>query len=573
MLDDCSKIRNNDSTRIGKYTTVFAAHNTMLGNLFTSRSKPDTAPVVAPPSVAPSTPVVQQPLSPVQQPMQPVAATPQPPQATGGNAPVVGSSMQPSLRNDLSVLTHLDTRTTEVLQQAQKEATRLQLQLMMPEQLLYGLLCDAQIFDLLQNISSDAASLAQKLQQTEKPGSFVGQPTLSENTLSLIEKAYAGAKQRDAEFITPEDLFMTMFSSAPELSAFLSSQGITKEKITEKLEKSTEYVTGKKSVLDKYGIDLTQEAREGRLDPVTGRDREIERLIHILLRRTKNNPIIIGEAGVGKTAIVEGLAQKIISGDVPPDLLEKHVFMLDLAAMVAGASHRGEFEERLRSVIKETQLAGGKIILFIDEIHTLIGAGDSGGAMDASNIIKPYLARGQLQIIGTTTTAEFRRYFEKDKAFERRFQSITADEPTEEVAIAMLKVLRPKYEKFHHVTITDEAIEASVKLSKKYIGERYLPDKAIDLLDEAAAEVKLQAAGISHTPEENKVEKQEQVKQSEEIKKSTDVITGEPEKALEQQRQQQADTSPLPPPIVQPTPNIPGGVAQSGTQMSAQTGV
>jgi ATP-dependent Clp protease ATP-binding subunit ClpB len=325
--------------------------------------------------------------------------------------------------------------------------------------------------------------------------------------LQLIEKAFAAAKTRDVEFITPEDLLMTLFAANPTLTKFLNDQGITKEKIEEKLNKSTEYVTGKKSTLDKYGLDLTQEAREGRLDPVTGRDREIERVVHILLRRTKNNPIIIGEAGVGKTAIVEGLAQRIVSGNVPPDLLEKHVFMLDLAAMVAGASHRGEFEERLRSVIKETQLSGGKIILFIDEIHTLIGAGDSGGAMDASNIIKPYLARGQLQIIGTTTTSEFRRYFEKDKAFERRFQSVTADEPTEEVAIEMLKVLRPKYEKFHHVIITDESLEAAVRLSKKYIGERYLPDKAIDLLDEAAAEVKLRVAGLSPDPQDLRKEK------------------------------------------------------------------
>jgi len=551
----------------------------MLGNLFTSRPKPDTAPIVPPPSVVSAAPIPMQP-PPVVQPPQQV-----PPISAADNAPVVGSSMQPSLRNDLSVLTHLDTRMTEVLQQAEKEAMRLQLQLMMPEQLLYGLLYDAQIFDLLQNISSDAASLAQKLQQTEKPGTYTGQPTLSESTLSLIEKAYAGAKQRDAEFITPEDLFMTMFSAAPELSTFLSSQGITKEKISEKLDKSTEYVTGKKSVLDKYGIDLTQEAREGRLDPVTGRDREIERLIHILLRRTKNNPIIIGEAGVGKTAIVEGLAQKIISGDVPPDLLEKHVFMLDLAAMVAGASHRGEFEERLRSVIKETQLAGGKIILFIDEIHTLIGAGDSGGAMDASNIIKPYLARGQLQIIGTTTTAEFRRYFEKDKAFERRFQSITADEPTEEVAIAMLKVLRPKYEKFHHVTITDESIEAAVKLSKKYIGERYLPDKAIDLLDEAAAEVKLRAAGIASVGEAPEKEEEK-----------TNVIAPMPASGGSEAKskmpggvQSQEKTVPTPPdvavasngmvsplPVQTPsaTPNttMPIPTTPGGTQMQPQTG-
>jgi len=557
----------------------------MLGNLFSSKpATPPPAPVVPPPSLAPVPPQMQQPVQIPQQgpslqspPLQ--NGTPMSSAVQGNDQPIVGSSMQPSLRNDLSVLTHLDTRTTQVFQQAQTEAARLQLQVILPEQLLYGLLCDAQIFDFMQSISSDAASISQKLQQTEKAGNFTGQPTLSEDTLQLIEKAYATANQRDVEFISPEDILMTIFATNVPLSAFLNGQGITHEKIEEKLKKSTEYVTGKKSILDKYGIDLTQEAREGRLDPVTGRDREIERLIHILLRRSKNNPIIIGEAGVGKTAIVEGLAQKIIAGDVPQDLLDKHVFMLDLAAMVAGASHRGEFEERLREVIKETQLAAGKIILFIDEIHTLIGAGDSGGAMDASNIIKPYLARGQLQIIGTTTTAEFRRYFEKDKAFERRFQSITADEPTEEVAVAMLKVLRPKYEKFHHVTITDEAIEAAVHLSKKYIGERYLPDKAIDLLDEAAAEVKLQTAGLSHK-EEEKSEKKDTYnvmsdtvdlfkKEGQTEKGPTDVVTGSPEVAQQQQVAQQIQTAPIQAPIGQPIPNMPGVVATGGTQMSA----
>lgn len=565
----------------------------MLGNLFSSKSTPPPqAPVVPPPSIAPAAPVpVSQPMAQQQPGSLPQQPTSQMPAASpdqvqqGGNNPVVGSSMQPALRNDLSVLTHLDTRTTEVLQQAEKEAARVQLQVILPEQLLYGLLCDAQIFALMQNISSDAASLAQKLQQSEKPGTYTaGQPTLSEDVLQIIEKAYAGAKNRDAEFITPEDLLMTMFGSVQGVTTFLTSQGITKEKITEKLDKSTEYVTGKKSVLDKFGIDLTQEAREGRLDPITGRDREIERLIHIMLRRTKNNPIIIGEAGVGKTAIVEGMAQKIVAGDVPKDLLDKHIFMLDLAAMVAGASHRGEFEERLRGVIKETQLSAGKIILFIDEIHTLIGAGDSGGAMDASNIIKPYLARGQLQIIGTTTTAEYRRYFEKDKAFERRFQSITADEPTEEVAIAMLKVLKPKYEKFHHVIITDEAIEAAVKLSKKYIGERYLPDKAIDLLDEAAAEVKLQAAGLSSPTGEEKPKSDEVIEQKEE--KEVSKTGNEDKNAVTPTDEKVVPTppdvavapngvvTPMPTPIVppvQPIQSIPTPVTTpSGAQMQPQ---
>lgn len=470
----------------------------MLGNLFNQRGRQA---IPADPTPVAATPVSSD------QPFPPSMDQPQ---------PMVGSSMQPQMRQDLSVLTHLDTRTTQILQQAEQEAKRLQIQTIDTNNLLYGLLCDAQIFELFQNISSTAASLNQTLQQSEKPGTYTGQPTLSDEVKQVLEKAYQMAKNRDVEFMTPEDVLMSLFANSPKITSILNSQGITKEKIEEKLSKSTEYVTGKKSVLDKFGLDLTEEARQGRLDPITGRDREIERVIHIMLRRTKNNPIIIGEAGTGKTAIVEGLAQKIVSGDIPPDLLNKHIIQLDLAAMVAGASHRGEFEERLRSVIKEAMLASGKIILFVDEIHTLIGAGDSGGAMDASNIVKPYLARGQLQLIGTTTTAEFRRYFEKDKAFERRFQSVLCDEPSEEVAMEMLKVLRPKYEKFHHVTITDEAIEAAVKLSKKYIGERYLPDKAIDLLDEAAAEVKLRVAGIKPA-EKGEKEAQQPTKQPEKL--------------------------------------------------------
>src|SRR3989344_8769186 len=209
---------------------------------------------------------------------------------------------------------------------------------------------------------------------------------------------------------------------ASSTSDLLKSKGIEKQSLEEKLVKSGSYTLARKSMIEKYSIDLTLEAKEGRLDPVTGRDREIERLEHILLRRSKNNPIIIGEAGVGKKAIVEGLCQQIIEGKAPKDLSNKRIMQLDLASLIAGASHRGEFEERFRAVIKEAQASSGTIILFIDEIHILIGAGDSGGAMDASNIIKPYLARGQIQLIGTTTTAEFRKYFEKDKAFERRFQ-------------------------------------------------------------------------------------------------------------------------------------------------------
>ena len=246
------------------------------------------------------------------------------------------------------------------------------------------------------------------------------------------------------------------------------------------------------SALKQFAIDLVGEAREGRLDPVIGRDEEIRRVLQILSRRTKNNPILIGEPGTGKTAIVEGLAQRIVRGDVPENLKNKQLFSLDMGALVAGAKYKGEFEERLKSVISEVTQAEGGIILFIDEIHTLVGAGKGEGAMDAANILKPALARGELRSIGATTLEEYQKYFEKDKALERRFQTVTVDEPTPEDAISILRGLKEKYENHHHVRIQDDAIIAAVNLSHRYINERFLPDKAIDLMDEAAAKLRME---------------------------------------------------------------------------------
>ncbi|MCL5438557.1 MAG: ATP-dependent Clp protease ATP-binding subunit [Patescibacteria group bacterium] len=432
---------------------------------------------------------------------------------------VVGSSMEPIKRQDVSALTHLDPRTTTVLEHAKQEAMRIKQSLIEPDQLLLGLLFDADIFKLLSQFSLDAAKISRELQGKEKEGTFVGQPTLSEPSKQIFEQAYTGAKSRGVDFITPEDLLMAIFSTSVDTANYLQSQGLQKKDLEEKLSKSEGFSSGKKSILDRFSTDLTAQAKDGSLDAVAGRDREIERLIHILLRRTKNNPVIIGEAGVGKTAIVEGLAQKIVDGTAPKDLLSKRIVMLDLTSLVAGASHRGEFEERLRGVIQEVQASSGQIILFIDEIHTLIGAGDIEGALDASNIIKPFLARGQLQIIGTTTTAEYRRYFEKDKAFERRFQPVLVDEPDEEKAIAMLNVLKPKYEAFHKVVILPEAVEDAVHLSKRYIGQRYLPDKGVDLIDEAAAEVRLL---------QNEGKRQDNQVKSEDIEKVVSSWTGIP---------------------------------------------
>lgn len=400
--------------------------------------------------------------------------------------------MDPQKRENLFALSRLDPRSLQVLQHASQETRRLYQEFINPEQLLLGLFYDGEVFRLMEQFNVDVAKLTSEIQSKEKQGNFSGQPTMGPSVVKIFNEAYNNAKTRGASFVSPEDIVIALFSEAATAD-FLKTFGVEREKLEEKLAKTGGYAaTSRKSILEKYGIDLTQEAKDGRLDPIAGRERETERLIHILLRRTKNNPIIIGEAGVGKTAIVESLAQKIAQGSVPHDLLNKRIIQLELASLVAGASHRGEFEERLQDVIKEAQASNGQVILFIDEIHTLIGTGDTQGAMDASNIIKPYLARGQLQLIGTTTTAEYRKYFEKDKAFERRFQAVLVDEPSEDVAKEMLEVLKPKYEKYHQVEITPEAIDAAVHLSKKYIGERYLPDKAVDLLDEAAAEVKLQ---------------------------------------------------------------------------------
>src|SRR3990167_4770571 len=405
----------------------------------------------------------------------------------------VSSAANPILQQDIAALSHLDPRASTVISEALNEAKRMKSTFIEPEHLFYGLISDREIFKLLQDFGVDMAKLAREMQDSEKMGSFSGEPRLAEGSKQILEAAYTSAKGRSVDFVTPEDILLSFFNQTtpPPVTEKLKTAGVAKEKIEEKLSKSSEFKTGKKSVLKMYSIDLTQQAKDGKLDPIAGRDREIERLVHILLRRTKNNPILIGEAGVGKTAVVEGLAQMMTLDKVTPDLKDKSIVMLDLSSLIAGASHRGEFEERLQGVIKETLAAEGKIILFIDEIHTLIGAGDTSGSLDASNILKPYLGRGQIQIIGTTTTAEYRKNFEKDRAFERRFQPVMVDEPTEEVALLMLQTIQAKYEKFHQVSYSPESLKAAVHLSKRYIGERYLPYKGIDLMDEAGAEVRL----------------------------------------------------------------------------------
>ncbi|MBA3723541.1 MAG: AAA family ATPase [Candidatus Levybacteria bacterium] len=450
-------------------------------------------------------PVEQNPTDGSQPPTDPnVAAAPAGTPPADPNAPVSGQPVAPGTPSatpdpthpaagqaDLSALSHLDPRATQALTHAQEETKRIKQQNIEPDQVLLGLLYDEQLYAMLSEMAADGGQISKEIQANEKMGVYKGQPTLSKTAQEVFDQAYRDAKMRGANFIAPEDILIVLFNPSYTTAAYLTKHNLKKETLVEKISKDPKSTFGKKTILEKYGVDLTEEARAGRLDPVSGRDKEIDRMVHVLLRRTKNNPIIIGEPGVGKTALVEGMAQKIVQGSVPKDLKDKRIFQLDVASLIAGASHRGEFEERLRGVITEVLGSNNRIILFIDEIHALMGTGDGEG-MNAANIIKPHLARGHFQLIGATTTVEYRKNFEKDKAFERRFQPVQADEPSEENAFEMLKVIRPKYEKFHRIQIPDDALKECVKLSKKYIGERFLPDKAIDLLDEAASEVKLQ---------------------------------------------------------------------------------
>jgi len=333
-----------------------------------------------------------------------------------------------------------------------------------------------------------------------------GDPFLSNAATRTITKAELQAKSMGDQYVSVEHLLLGMIAASDDIAQLFKDNGLS-----EKLLKSaiSELRNGEKvqsqsaedtyNSLSRYAVNLIEKAREGKLDPVIGRDDEIRRILQILSRRTKNNPILIGEPGVGKTAIAEGLAQRIVDGDVPDNLKDKKVFSLDMGALIAGAKYKGEFEERLKAVVKEVISSEGNIILFIDEIHTLVGAGKSDGAMDAANILKPALARGELRAIGATTLAEYQKYFEKDKALERRFQIVMVDEPDELSAISILRGLKEKYENYHKVRIRDEAIIAAVELSKRYITERFLPDKAIDLIDEAAARLRLE---MNSLPEE-----------------------------------------------------------------------
>ena len=333
-----------------------------------------------------------------------------------------------------------------------------------------------------------------------------GQPYLSNDANKVLEQAEATAQKQGDEFVSVEPILLALLSVSSTASRILKDAGMREgdarkaiQELRQGKKVDSQQADANYQSLSKYAKNLVEDARQGKLDPVIGRDDEIRRVLQILSRRTKNNPILIGEPGTGKTAIVEGLAQRIVRGDVPENLKDKQLYSLDMGALVAGAKYKGEFEERLKSVIKEVTAADGGIILFIDEIHTLVGAGGGEGAMDAANILKPALARGELRSIGATTLNEYQKYFEKDKALERRFQTVMVDEPDEADAISILRGLKERYENHHKVRIQDDACIAAVTLSERYISDRFLPDKAIDLMDEAAAKLRMERDSV---PEE-----------------------------------------------------------------------
>ena len=333
-----------------------------------------------------------------------------------------------------------------------------------------------------------------------------GEIMLSRTANTTLNEAENIAKKMNDEFVSIEHLVLSIFNSKSKAGQILKDQGVTEKGLKAAIDelRKGERVTSASAEetynsLNKYAKNLNEMAKAGKLDPVIGRDEEIRRVLQILTRRTKNNPMLVGEPGVGKTAIAEGLAHRIVDGDVPDNLKDKIVFSLDMGALIAGAKYKGEFEERLKSVVKEVTAAEGDIVLFIDEIHTLVGAGGGEGAMDAANILKPALARGELRAIGATTLDEYQKYFEKDKALERRFQKIIIEEPDTESAISILRGIKEKYETHHKVQIKDEAIIAAVELSQRYITNRFLPDKAIDLMDEAASKIRME---INSKPEE-----------------------------------------------------------------------
>ncbi len=404
-------------------------------------------------------------------------------------------------------------KSQEAIQKAVEIARTAGNQAIEPIHLLKGVMTEGEslINFLFSKVGASSATLMRQIDEkiAAEPRVAGGEPYLSRTSNDVLQKALDIAKKQGDEYVTLEALLLAIFSVNSPAATILKDAGLSQRELEAAV---AELRKGKKATdqsaedtyqaLSKYAINLNERAREGKLDPVIGRDDEIRRVLQILSRRTKNNPMLIGEPGTGKTAIAEGLAQRIVRGDVPENLRTKQIFSLDMGALVAGAKYKGEFEERLKAIVNEVTSADGEIILFIDEIHTLVGAGKGEGAMDAANILKPALARGELRSIGATTLDEYQKYFEKDKALERRFQKVMVNEPDEAAAIAILRGLKERYENHHKVRIRDEAIIAAVTLSERYITDRFLPDKAIDLVDEAASKLRLEIDSVPQALDE-----------------------------------------------------------------------
>ena len=407
----------------------------------------------------------------------------------------------------------LTVKVQEVIQNSIEIAQNYNNQMIEPEHIFAAMIQDSSnvAVSIIQkvgaNINQFKIMTAQQMEKLPKvTGAGIGNQQLSPLSLKVLDSSSEEAKFLKDEYISAEHILLALTQDSSGIGKLLRDNGITKEEVLTALKdiRGTQRVTSQNpeetyQSLKKYGRDLNDLARSGKLDPVIGRDEEIRRVLQVLSRRTKNNPVLIGEPGVGKTAIAEGIAHRIVSGDVPENLKSKIIIALDMGALVAGTQYRGQFEERIKAVVKEVQESNGEIILFIDELHQLVGAGKTEGAMDAANILKPALARGELHAIGATTTDEYRKYIEKDAALERRFQPVMVQEPNEEDAVSILRGLKERYEVHHGVRITDSAIVSAVHLSNRYIADRFLPDKAIDLIDEAASRLRIE---IDSMPEE-----------------------------------------------------------------------